>query len=226
MFRLQSLPSELVKGIYTINRKKGRMPDRALFLHPEAAESFRHDLAKFCIVSDMLRSAASSLEAVRSGRGAQPPGFSGHNYGLSIDIEVDEAMKAIGVDSKEELDRFMELRGWYCHRRDGKRGREDWHYNYLRLLGSDLVIPARFKTTSGYLEALIQRLYGDVLKPDDKTCQTYLRELMFYRGAIDGKIGPQSREAVRAFQRAWGIKETAKLDKKTRRTLAFVANQN
>lgn len=227
--KLEGLPFDLVRGIYKIEGKRGKMPPRALYLHPEAALSFRHDLYKF-VVSDMLRSAESSLRAVREGRGAMPPGFSGHNYGLSIDIEVDSAMEILGVKTKAELDRFMESRGWYCHRRDGKRGHEDWHYNYLRIFetldGKPLTISPKVKSTSGYLEQLIERLYGAELVPSDTEAQEMLYALKLYRGVIDGKIGPRSREAIRAFQRTWGIKETGKLDRKTRRTLAFVHGQH
>jgi len=41
--------------------------------------------------------------------------------------------------------------------------------------------------------------------PTPKRIQRALRNAGFYRGPIDGKIGPKSREAIKAFQRANGL---------------------
>ena len=221
---LRSLPTERVVGDYTIKGVANRMPPRALFLHPLAADSYLADLADHIGVSDMLRSAESSLHAVQTGRGAQPPGFSGHNFGFSIDVKVDEAIKKTGTHNKAGLDAWFQDRGWYCHRRDHQRGHEDWHMNAFLLfgkLGAELAIGGSY--TSDELEQLIQRVYGDKLRPGDVGCQVALKKLRMYSGEIDGDIGPISREAIKAFQRAWGINVDGKLDVKTRRTLAFVA---
>ena len=226
---LTKLAAYDVPGIYTIGGQPGQMPERARFLHPYAAASWMKDLRQYLVVSDMLRTAESSLAAVEAGRGAQPPAYSGHNYGFSIDIEVDKAMKKLGLKTKTQLDAWMVERGWWCHRVDHQRGSEDWHYNYLRLyrdLGitpGDPTIAGSVKSTAGYLEALIIAVYGTYLKPDDTTCQFMLQTLKLYSGKIDGAIGPLSKQAISAFQRAWHLKDTSVLDDKTRRTLAFVS---
>lgn len=227
ILELTELPTERVHGIYTIGGVANRMPTRALYLHPLAAASYLTQLADVLVVSDLLRSPESSLVAVRRGRGAQPPGFSLHNYGIALDIDIDETMRRGAFSGKPALDAFMRSRGWYCHRVDGKDGPEAWHYNYLRAgeqLGfGPVVISPRVRSTAGYGEELIQRIHGAALQPDDRACQEALARLRMYRGTIDGDIGPQTREAVRVFQRAWGVKESGKLDARTRRTMALVA---
>jgi hypothetical protein len=224
---LHVLQQSAVMGIYVINGIKNKMPIRALFLHPLAASSFMADLAMFVVCSDILRTPEASLKANREGRGAQPPGFSLHNFGIAIDIDVKATMKNLGLKTKQELDEWMEARGWYCHRRDHKMDHECWHYNYLRafteLDGVPLVISSKVKSTAGYGEALIVRLYGDKLKPTDKQCQEMLASLKMYSGKIDGDIGDLSKEAIRVFSRAWGLPEATKMDARFRRTLALVS---
>ncbi len=219
--RLRRLPVE-VHGIYTIAGIPGRMPPRALFLEPEAADSFTTQLLDRAVVSDVLRSAESSLNAVRRGRGAQAPGFSAHNYGKAIDLDVKATMKALGLKTKAELDAWMERRGWYCHRRDHRMDSESWHFNFL---GVGYVVSPRQRSTGADVEALIVQRYGADMAPSDAECQAMLASLRMYSGAIDGIVGDLTKEAVRVFQRAWASKrvaETGKLDAATRRTLAFV----
>ena len=45
--------------------------------------------------------------------------------------------------------------------------------------------------------------------------QCRLKHLGFYRGVIDGKLGPRTHEAIRALQRDEGIEPTAELDPET-----------
>lgn len=225
--KLQTLPPFDVKGIYTVGGQKGQMPARTRFLYPQAADCYHNDLT-MVTVSDMLRSAESSLEAVQSNRGALPPAYSGHNYGFSIDLDIAATMKTLGLKTKAQLDAWMEERGWYCHRRDHKMESEAWHFNYLRLfeelkiVNKPLVIDPKVNSTAGYLEKLIVDVYGTFLRPSDTECQAMLLSLKMYSGKVDGIMGPLSQEAVKVFQRAWVLKVTGTLDDRTRRTLAFV----
>ena len=225
---LTALPASMVKGSYTVGGQPNQMPERTRWLHPLAAESYLLHLASVATVSDVLRSAESSLAAVQAGRGALPPAYSGHNYGLCIDLDIAKTMKATGCKTKAELDAWMEGKGWYCHRRDHAMESEAWHYNYLRLfeqlgLVKPLVISPKVKSTAGYLEQLVIAVYGQYLKPSDAECQALLIKLHLYSGKVDGALGPLSVEAIKAFQRAWVLKVTGALDDRTRRTLAFVA---
>jgi hypothetical protein len=219
ILNLAPVPADRVRGIYTIGGVAGRMPPRACYLAPTPARIFYADLSEHVVVSDMLRTAESSLAAVRAGRGAQPPGYSGHNFGLSIDVDIDATMKNLAHRTKADLDAWMAARGWFCHRRDGRMAHEAWHYNFL----GGVIIPEKIKTTAGYLEREILRRYGSDLAPSDALCQDALERLGLYRGELDGIIGPRTTEAIRVFQRAWGIRATGKLESRTRRTLAFVA---
>lgn len=213
---LTTIPAQRVRGIY--GPDKDQLPTRMRFLHPDAATSFLR-FADDVVVSDMFRSPESSLQAVREGRGAQPPAFSAHNYGLAIDLDLGPTMKRWKLTSKAELDQSLAQQGWFCHRRDHALGHEAWHFNFL---GEDAAIPGGLRVTSGLIEARIVELHGGSLRPDDRACQEMLAKLRLYAGEIDGDIGPLSREAIHAFQRAWRLRETEGLDARTRRTLAYV----
>jgi hypothetical protein len=205
-------------GIYDVRGVPHKsMPPRMRWLHPDAAQSFA-EIAGWAVVSDMFRSPESSLAAVRAGRGAQPPGYSAHNYGLAIDVDIAASMKGAKLKSKKALDEAMKAQGWWCHRLDGVLGFEAWHYNFLgvgaKVAGS---------LTGDEVERRIVELYGAELAPDERECQRLLAKLRFYGGEVDGDVGPLTREAARAFERAWGLNVDGVLDAKTRRTLAYVA---
>src|SRR5688500_12553699 len=90
-FEVVELPATIY-GIYDPNGET--VHKRARWLHPASAQAFNAMSAEKRVrVSDVLRSAESSLNAVKAGRGAQRPGFSGHNYGFSIDLDVDWMLK-------------------------------------------------------------------------------------------------------------------------------------
>ena len=218
MLDLKLVPVPPCHGIYDVKGLTFKsMPARMRFMHPDAAVAFAL-IAPWVVVSDMFRTPESSLQAVREGRGAQPPGFSAHNYGLAIDIDITPSRNALGVKTKAELDAAMEAVGFYCHRRDHVVAHEAWHYNFLGI-GAKVA----GTITSDEVEARIIRLYGAALAPDDTECQRMLGRLKMYRGEIDGIIGPRSREAVRVFERGWGLNVDGVLDAKTRRTLAYVS---
>ena len=155
----------------------------------------------------------------------------------------------VPVKDKRTLDFWLAERGWYCFRGDHKTGRskahpndESWHYDFL----GDLVHHYRPRYSyvnerrtawaacqSKYAAHWLARLkilaegpsagleyYGTAMD-----CQTMLFTRGFYNGAIDGKIGPQTREAIGALQRAWKLPETMKLDAKTVQVLVYVCAQ-
>jgi hypothetical protein len=219
--KLRRLPSSTV-GIY--GPGKNIMPSRALLLHPDAAASFLAYESEVggLVYSDIYRSAESSLNAIKTKQGVQPPGFSGHNYGLALDVAVNETLKRRGWTYPQLL-AFMESKGWYCFRRDGKRGMEDWHMNYLgtgdfaRQTLSSLV-PGQWSKAA---EAVIVANYGPALSLSHLDIQKCLARLKVYRGTLDGNIGPLSMEAIRTFCRGWRI--SVETGPRFQRTLAFVA---
>jgi hypothetical protein len=223
LLQLVPLAADYVSGIYTVGGKPGRMPDRMRYLHPDAAIDYSK-IQPWVVVSDMFRTPESSLEAVRAKRGAQPPAYSAHNFGKAIDLALKESMERLAAKlgrtrvTKAELDATMEKAGWFCHRRDHLMEFEAWHYNHLGIGAKP-----QGTRTSDEIEACIQSLYGAAFKLTPSAAQSALRKLRFYGAAIDGDIGPLTRQAIRAFQRAWGIGESGMLDAKTQRTLAYVS---
>lgn len=208
---------ESVRGVY--GRNDDWLPARMRWLHPDAAASFA-EISASVVVSDMFRSAEASLRAIRTKAGSARPGYSGHNYGLSIDLDVRRTLKSLGMRRKMDLDEWMQDRGWYCHRRDHRRALEDWHYNY----GIAHLIHVADRRTSPALNRRILELYGDYLELNSYEVQRHLAGLMLYHGAIDGIHGPITQEAVRAFQRAWGLAEDGIAGRVTQRTLAYVTS--
>ena len=52
-------------------------------------------------------------------------------------------------------------------------------------------------------------------KPSAKDIQTALKNAGFYTGTVDGKLGPKSKKAVEAFQKANGLTADGKVGPKT-----------
>ena len=53
------------------------------------------------------------------------------------------------------------------------------------------------------------------LKPSTREIQQALKNAGFYQGTVDGKMGPQTHEAVKEFQRIHGLKEDGVVGKQT-----------
>jgi hypothetical protein len=203
----------------------GVVPRRARFACPDVALAIiqlNDETDGKLVFTDILRTAEASLAAVVSKRGAQPPAYSGHNFGFSFDLDLDATIKAMQMPYIA-LVAYLAARDWHCHRRDGAGpdASEAWHFNY----GVDVALadPLDHVSWSRPLEALIELRYGPQLSLTPKAGQAALAALGIYRGEIDGIIGPISRAAIGAFQRAWRLRETLMLDVRTQRTLAFVA---
>lgn len=220
---LSLTPVDVPHGVYDIdgNGTKTEMPRRACFLAPDAAQSWL-DIQSQVVVSDMWRSPDSSLAAVQAGRGAAAPGFSGHNYGLSIDIDVQRTMRLVGVSLKAELDTWFNAHGWWCWREDHAlptwrpRPNEAHHFNF-----APNGVTYRNGNCVGWLNGEIAKRYPviTVVPAARRDMQRDLRTLGLYSGAIDGIEGPLTRAAMRRFEAAWGHVDAGR----TLRTLAFVA---
>lgn len=208
------------------------LPPRMALLLPEAADSIaalQANAGSRIVLSDAFRTPESSLQAAKAKRGVMPPGYSTHNFGLAIDVDVDATLKAWGM-SYAILNGTLADYGWHCHRRDGLRGMECWHYNFLgsesaRLLKLTTQAPSSWSRAG---EARILDIYGPALKLTYAEAQAALAKLRFYNGSIDGVIGPRTRAAIGAFQRAWDVRLDDRegpesLGIRTQRVLAVVA---
>lgn len=206
---------------------KGLVPKRARYLHPEAAGSLLRLVVShpWLTFTDVFRSPESSLAARRSKRGVQPPGFSAHNFGLAVDLDVGACLRD-GKIRYPELVETMRGGGWHCHRRDlDATAMESWHFNYLGDRAADLLQLAALEIVNTWahpVEARILELYGDAFAMSDLEVQQALAALRFYLGDLDGTLGPQSREAIGAFQRAWGLPDDGVAGPRTRRVLAVI----
>jgi hypothetical protein len=219
--KLTELPASIM-GIYGPNQDL--LPQRMRYLHPDAAASYlkMESGPRRLRVSDMWRSAEASMQARREKRGVQPPGRSGHNFGFSIDVDVDWLLSHYQIN-KAQLDSFMNENGWYCHRKDHLRDSESWHFNYF---GADaakyLAVSEPYSSTSSGLEAKIQDFYGQSFLLTARELQSALKTLRLYGGDIDGDLGPLSVEAIKAFQRTWELPVTGTAGPDTQRLLAFM----
>jgi hypothetical protein len=178
------------------------------------------------VVTDMWRSAESSLAAIKAKRGAQLPGYSGHGFGYSVDLDLEATLRARHY-SYEALCQEAATYSFYSHVRNGdERRAESWHFNHLGRTSLGFLArtdPGQPSTWARAIEARIVERYGAALHCTPSEAQAALNRLGFYRGEIDARIGPLSRAALGAFQRAWLLPVTDSLDERTERTLAFVA---
>lgn len=195
---------------------KGILPKRMRFVHPSAVNPLRMVLQEIpgIAFSDMYRDPIASLMARKTKVGVQRPGYSGHNYGISVDVDIDQTLIESKLNYLSFLDR-MAACGWTCHRSDKSRGSECWHFNLLGM-GSN---PPSGATGP---QLWIQKTYGDLLEGDEIWVQTLLSKLGFYQGEIDGKFGPLSRAALQAFERAYDLDADGVLCSMAMRTLAIV----
>lgn len=195
-------------------------------LHPNAAASvlkLETELGPF-IFTDLWRSAEVSALARAKKQGVQPPGYSAHNYGLSIDFSVEDCLKLKKVDYAH-FTALLEGYDWHCHRRDGAPGKSEWwHFNFLGGDSKRLLALANKKSSTWALpvETKLQELYGPQMKLTAVEIQGRLKQLKMYSGDEDGRLGPISKQAILIFQKAWGLAPTGLADEKLQRTLAFV----
>lgn len=191
---------------------KGRVPKRALFLHPDAAASLgRIEAEGGAVYTDIFRGAEGQLSAKRRNPTAtKAVSLSGHGFGLSKDLDVAETLRLREWTYEQLLDEEAR-HGWHCHRRDRKQGSESWHFNYLGTAHADLLALAKEGDRSTWddpVEALVQRLYGPGLAPS-------LADLP----ALLARAGAAS---VTTFQKAWDLRPDGIAGPRTLRTLAYV----
>lgn len=195
------------------------------FLHPDAAEAFQalEREAGGLVYSDMYRSADSSLHAVETKEGTKSPGYSAHGFGLAVDVAVDASLARLGCSYAVLLERLA-AHGWHSHRRDGERGPECWHFNWLGPHAQEFLAttnPTNHATWGHAAEAAILAAYPELAtRMEAAEIQTDLARVHLYGGAIDGQLGPLSRQAALAFARAWRVPEHGPVFE---RTLRFVA---
>jgi hypothetical protein len=222
------------------DRYKGRLPTRMKYVHPDVVSCLKRILVDgywLLRISDMYRDPIASLMAYveylagRKSGGVQRPGWSGHNYGISIDVDVEGILVSFRhanlvapfgpsmplPSTYPELLLWMAERGWSCHRRDGKRGPEDWHFNCW---GEGRVLPPHGAAGAGLW---IGDHHGSDFDLDETEAQTALQKLGLYHGDLDGDWGPLSKAALMAFERTYALPPDGRLDAIACRTLAIAS---
>jgi len=200
-----------VKGIY--KTRSGELPTRMKFLHPKAYWDFKRlqrDTDFKLVYSDMYRSFAESLAAKkRKPRLVASPSFSGHNFGVSFDIDMGKAQEVIGkihgaADATVfAVQQFLAKYGW-TH-----INKESWHFNHV--------------TGYGYSRPWIDATYGDEFNLTAEEIQSALNELGYNVWPIDGDIGPQTEAAVEEFQEDYSLAADGVPGRMTQRILASFA---
>lgn len=203
---------------------KGHVPKRARLMHPSAAAALLAlpFLGKL-IFTDVFRSAEVSLMALRSKRGVKFPSYSGHNFGLSFDLDVHATLLALGKRYPDLIDMLGD-HSFFCHRRDmDGSASESWHFNaILKKEYMDLALPHDRGSWDQPVEQVMWDLYGQDFSYDGHELQRKLVKLGLYHGEIDGSIGPLSQEAIMAFQRTWGLRPSGVAARTEQRLLAYV----
>lgn len=172
--------------------------------------------------SDIYRSPAASAIAYKMKTGVAKPGYSGHNYGVSIDFDIDRIMKANSMDYPTVC-RSLIAFGWTPFQGVNPpggfaRGKEDWHFNFI---GDHI--------SSGAAQINDWIASNIKFETEITSLQKMLRNLKFYHGEIDGQAGPLMNEAIKKFKQAWipakllslGVNDL--LDDLTIRTINIVA---
>jgi len=108
------------------------------------------------------------------------------------------------VDLVEQKQSAIEVQTGDSHQLVGyTKGEEDWR-------NSSAVVTTRAQDNKGYL-------YKSGKKSlTRKEIQTALKNAGYYSGSIDGKIGNQTKKAIREFQSANGLKADGIIGPKTR----------
>ena len=206
------------------------LPERMRFLHPQVIRDFaRLQESTNCqlVYSDMWRSFQESLNARRQkGAGLVAyPGNSGHNWGVSFDIDVENS--CVVLESQEKiargLDRRRRMLAFYDWMSQfnfapmtsvrekfeaGKRSvSEEWHFNHS-IIG-DMAV----KDWAG-------DNYGEDLQLNVEQIQACLNELGYGIWPIDGQLSDMLTKAVIKFQKDYDLDPDGDPGPITQRTLA------
>lgn len=174
--------------------------DKHKYLHPDAPP-----LPDWLVISDAFRYGLESLQTRRR-KGhlvsVARPGFSGHNWGISIDVDLRATMRNLDLHGGwsrkiRELQKRLAKIGWhYIHN-------EEWHFNFLGVQPSVKPLHHGWRT----VDARVKELYGLDEPPDTRTIQGLLKTASHITGRtsmnpgpVDGIHGPHTERAITAFR--------------------------
>ena len=190
---------------YTKNAD-GKLPRRMAWLEPKAAADFKRMVeasGNRIEFTDVYRSVFYQLQCIQGATEAKrrlyaPPTKSGHNFGMSIDVAIDETLenfKASGVNELIIASRNYEaLRRWFLAYGWHYIEKERWHFDHLD--GQQTVL------------ARINAVYGPAMALSNVELQRALNTLV---GASlpaplaeDGIIGEKTDQACKIADKILG----------------------
>jgi hypothetical protein len=197
------------------------------YLDPAAAESFvamEKEVGKLICLT-MWWGPEHNLISKRLNKEVEPPGYSGHNFGFSIDLNLTDTLRTLKISYEVLLQRMKKF-GWYCHRHDKEpQAPYSDHFNYLGADGAAALAIVENMNPESWGRAVEHHIvdrYGRFLHLSPAQVQGTLSAMKMYSGACTGNIDIMSREAILCFQRAWGLAETGDISIVLQRVLAFV----
>ena len=210
--KLQQLPSSI--------RRSARLP----FLAPDALQALllvEKDTGGL-LYTEAWKDPVASLLSRRMKNANQLPGYDGHNFGLSICVELSSY-----AGKYDTLLSIMKKRGWACHRKDIDSSMPE--ANRFHFFGE---YPDRFflKTTmdpatwSNAIELRIFERHGKEFQLSMEEVQEKLKTIGLYYGPLSGQADLYTREGILAFQRSWDMKQNGHADAVLARVLAFVTS--
>ncbi len=212
---LQQLPSHI------------RCDSTNKLLAPSAAESLLRleENTGGIYYKDMWRDAVSSLVARRIKQCAHLPGYSPHNYGIGITIDIDTTLAQKNINYQQLLS-ILKKEGWVCYRKDevvNAPGSDQFSFlgpTYKQYLTKCTLDP---KTWDIPVETFIFERYGVNFQLSTLSVQKLLHKIgMYCLTDFSGTNDLYTREAIMAFQRAWGLTENGHIDSTLCRVLVFI----
>jgi hypothetical protein len=144
-----------------------------MYLLVELEEAYYNITKKYIPFSDMYRSPYKSyLAKIKKGTKAASPGNSGHNWGISIDIDINKMCEELNF-SKNYNKKIKQLREWMAEHKfyyilrkknpeTGKRICEDWHYNACLDEHKDVI-----ENKAGESRKILLKLYPELYSMTD-----------------------------------------------------------
>ena len=153
------------------------------------------------------------------------PGYNGHNYGISIDLDLKETLLG-KFKTYKELCLFLEKHNWFCHRRDKEEkapGLE--HFNFLGQYAQGHLVSCTMDpaTWPKAAEEVIWETYKEDFNLSPLSIQQLLAKVGIYKPPFTESLDAYTREAILTFQKAWGLTPNGFLDQTFCRVLSFVS---
>jgi hypothetical protein len=161
------------------------------------------------VYADLWQDGVAVFCAKRRNPDSPKPGYSSHQFGFGVDLDLRGTQEKTRLNYKELL-KVMEKSFWYCYRRDEEPnlpGSE--HFDYFGEHAMNYLLKATYDPIKWprAAEERIHELHGEDFSLSIAQVQKKLGELGIYSLPISGELDEYTREAIMVFQRAWGLSE-------------------